>query len=146
MKKLINNKKFIIMAIIILALVIAGILFLVNKLTPIEKELVEIMNNLHTEYYNCYTVKKLVNAKRFNMKKSFDEDDLKEIYSENGVNENTHIYLITVITEEDGLFSAMVTENGKILDISWFEHDKIYDNFIFKKDKIDLTKINKKID
>lgn len=147
MEKLIKNKKIIIMVIIILVLIIAGIVFFTTRLTSTEKEVIKIVNNLYIEDDESYTVTKLKDAKKIDMKRSFDEDELKEVYSDNGVNENKHVYLIDVITKEDGRFTAIVSEDGKIMDKTESDTaDEEYDNLIFINDKIDIDRINKKID
>ena len=146
MKKLLNNKLFIIIAIIVLLLIIVGIAFHIIKKTSTEKAIIKIINNLYIEDDESYTVTKLKEAKKINMKKSFDENNLKEIYSENNIDEKTNVYLIDVLTEEDDRFVAIVSEDGKILDKTDPDTaDEEYDNLVFTKDKIDVDKINKKI-
>ena len=142
-----KNKKFIIIALIILVLVLAVIVLLATRMNSSEKELIKVLNNLYIEDDEHYTVTKLKEAKRIDMKKSFDDYNLKEIYSENGINEKTHVYLIDVITKEDDRFVAIVSEDGKILDKTETDTaDEEYDNLVFTKHKIDIDKINKKID
>lgn len=146
MEKLIKNKK-IIMIIIILVLIIVGIVFLATKMTSTEKEVIKIVNNLHLEDEENYTVEKVKKVKKIDMKKSFEDDDLKEFFTENGVDEKSHAYLIDLTTKEDDRFVAIVSEDGKILDKTDAETaDEEYDNIVYTKDKIDTDKINKKID
>ena len=84
-----KNKKFIIIALIILLLIIAVIVFLTTRSNSTEKELIKVLNNLYIEDDEHYTVTKLKEAKRIDMKKSFDDYNLKEIYLENGINEKS---------------------------------------------------------
>lgn len=139
------NNKIVIVVVIFILLIIFAIIFFKSKPNEIEKEIIEVVNNLNINGNECGDWDDTLYITKINQVKKIDYELLDE-NEKNQIDKNSSMFMIDLEEKSYGNVQIVVV-NGEVTanSILGEVYEDMWNRNIFVDSKINIDKINKEI-